>query len=306
MRRWRIALATGLLVAGLPAVAHALVYTFVATPLIVTQGEVTDFKFSFTNLDPQGVRCAEVLFPDEFLISSLGNPVASSGLPWSTSLSGQWVLVYTNGGGGRLRTGESVTFTVTAVATTPGAYIFDNHVHVRQDCTGTNLTGTTVPLTVLPAATPTPSATPSPKPIATASPRPTPDPMPDPTPDRASPTPTETPQQTARPDPSARPSVAGPSPSPDATDAAQIIRVAPSGGGDGGVTDDVGVGVDILALLDSPFEWFVPGAAVGVPGLLVVLFVGLQAVGALAWIPAVRRMGDDDDRRRRGTRSRHA
>jgi hypothetical protein len=54
----------------------------------------------------------------------------------------------------------------------------------------------------------------------------------------------------------------------------------------------------MLALLDSPFEWFVPGAAVGVPGLLVILFVGLQAVGAVAWIPAVRRMGDDDDRRR--------
>jgi len=39
--------------------------------------------------------------------------------------------------------------------------------------------------------------------------------------------------------------------------------------------------------------WFVPGAAVAVPGLLVVLFIALQAVGALAWVPAVRRMSGD-------------
>ena len=48
-------------------------------------------------------------------------------------------------------------------------------------------------------------------------------------------------------------------------------------------------------MLNGPFTWFVPGAAVGVPGLLVILLVVLQAVGALAWIPAVRRMGEDDD-----------
>ncbi|MBI2777976.1 MAG: hypothetical protein HYX57_12050 [Chloroflexi bacterium] len=85
--------------------------------------------------------------------------------------------------------------------------------------------------------------------------------------------------------------------------------MAPLGGDDGGVTNGLGVGVDVLTLLDSPFEWVVPGAAVGVPGLLVILFVGLQAVGALAWIPAVRRMGDDDDagrRRRQRARRRPA
>jgi hypothetical protein len=49
----------------------------------------------------------------------------------------------------------------------------------------------------------------------------------------------------------------------------------------------------VLALLEGPLVWFVPGAAVGVPGLLVVLFLVLQAAGALAWIPAVRRMSGD-------------
>jgi membrane protein implicated in regulation of membrane protease activity len=58
----------------------------------------------------------------------------------------------------------------------------------------------------------------------------------------------------------------------------------------------------MLALLDGPLVWFVPGAAVAVPGLLVVLFIALQAIGALAWVPAVRRMSGDPvpiQRRRR-------
>jgi hypothetical protein len=37
---------------------------------------------------------------------------------------------------------------------------------------------------------------------------------------------------------------------------------------------------------------------VAVPGLLVILWVVLQAMGALAWIPAVRRMADESGRRR--------
>ena len=76
--------------------------------------------------------------------------------------------------------------------------------------------------------------------------------------------------------------------------------MAPLDGSADGSADDLGYGVDVLAMLDSPFVWFVPGAAVGAPGLLVILFVGLQAVGALAWIPAVRRMGGEDTSRRRG------
>jgi hypothetical protein len=77
-----------------------------------------------------------------------------------------------------------------------------------------------------------------------------------------------------------------------------VLRVAPLGDAAGGAADDLGAGVDVLALLDGPFMWFVPSAAVGAPGLLVVIFVTLQAIGALAWIPAVRRMGGEDRQRR--------
>ena len=62
--------------------------------------------------------------------------------------------------------------------------------------------------------------------------------------------------------------------------------------------DEAGVGVELLGLLDADFVWLVPGASVAVPGLLVILWVVLQAMGALAWIPAVRRMADESGGRR--------
>ena len=80
------------------------------------------------------------------------------------------------------------------------------------------------------------------------------------------------------------------------------MRVAPIGGGSDGAPTDLGVGVDVLALINSPLGWFVPGAVVGLPGLLVIVFVALQAIGVLAWIPAVRRLAGDDDARRRRSR----
>ena len=36
-------------------------------------------------------------------------------------------------------------------------------------------------------------------------------------------------------------------------------------------------------------EWLVPGLVLTVPGLLIVLVVLLQVVGALAWVPVARR-----------------
>jgi hypothetical protein len=315
VRRLRIALVAGLLAAGLPGLAQALVpaFTFLASPLTVSVGDVTDYTFTFTSLGPSspGVRCAEVLFPDELWISGVGTPTASNGRSWSASLQGQWVLVVGSGGGARLRTGQSVTFTVTALATTAGAYTFDNHTHSTTACDDANNEGLPALLTVLPAPTPTatPTATPTPIPTPTATPKPTLAPTPLPTarptptatPDR--PTPSPTPTETATPTPAAA-AVTEPPATPEPSSPARAIQVAPlgRGGGDDGSADDLGMGIDMLGMLESPFDWIVPGAAVGVPGLLVVVFVALQAVGALAWLPAVRRMGEQDERRGRRRR----
>ena len=50
--------------------------------------------------------------------------------------------------------------------------------------------------------------------------------------------------------------------------------------------------------------WAVPAATIALPGLLVLIWVALQAAGAIAWIPAVRRLrGKDDPSRRRMART---
>jgi hypothetical protein len=61
-------------------------------------------------------------------------------------------------------------------------------------------------------------------------------------------------------------------------------------------------------VLDLNYGWFVPAAPVAVPGLLVILWVVLQGIGALAWIPSVRRMADEAGAqpRRAGSREHRA
>ena len=173
-----------------------------------------------------------------------------------------------------------------------------------------------------PAPTPRPSATPGPTPAPTA--RPTPPPSGPPT---ATPGPVGTsgttpgvtpPGVTPRPSPSAssgadpRPSGSGqPSPTrgPDDTPAPTTTGGGAAGGaGPGGPNDpgdpdgpdrlDVGGGgsIDAVDWLDggligfgSLVEWSVPALVLGVPGLLLVLVVGLQAFGGVLWLPIVRR-----------------
>jgi hypothetical protein len=38
----------------------------------------------------------------------------------------------------------------------------------------------------------------------------------------------------------------------------------------------------------------VPGLLYGIPGILLIAFVLLQAAGAAAWLPAIRRLGRGD------------
>jgi hypothetical protein len=46
---------------------------------------------------------------------------------------------------------------------------------------------------------------------------------------------------------------------------------------------------EIVLAFGDDFQWVVPGLVLTFPGFLLVLVVVLQAVGALAWVPIVRR-----------------
>ena len=48
--------------------------------------------------------------------------------------------------------------------------------------------------------------------------------------------------------------------------------------------------------------WLVPGAVIGGPGLLVLLWLVIQALAGMAWLPAARRVRGDEERRRRRMR----
>lgn len=57
---------------------------------------------------------------------------------------------------------------------------------------------------------------------------------------------------------------------------------------------NVNLGIGPIDFLDGAEVWAVPAATIGVPGLLLLLWVGLQAIGTLAWIPAVRRLRGEE------------
>jgi hypothetical protein len=61
-------------------------------------------------------------------------------------------------------------------------------------------------------------------------------------------------------------------------------------------SDTGGVGVEIggIDLLANPI-WAIPAAAIAGPGLLVLLWLALQAIGAAAWMPSVRRLRGEDE-----------
>ena len=177
--------------------------------------------------------------------------------------------------------------------------------------------------------TPTPTPTPVAAPSASPSPTPTPtrllplptilpslEILPTPTPtttSRSTPTPSsEDGQPAASSSPGATPpgpSVGSEPPGPSSTGAA-----LPSDGGaatpasttiGGGATagqeaigpprvrfdtERLDVGFGTIGLLQGLDVWVVPAATIAGPGLLLLLLVALQAAGALAWIPAVRRL----------------
>jgi hypothetical protein len=180
----------------------------------------------------------------------------------------------------------------------------------------------TVSLTISAAA---PTATPTPRPTATPRPTPTPTliPLPSlPLPSIALPvipgqlpTPSPTPRATGSP---FQDEAATPTPRPTAEGARLLPAASPSSGTRATIDLEAGlrqeplwdvssregigpnVGIDGVGVMAGFETWAVPAATIGGAGLLVVLFVTLQACGTVIWAPAVRRLrGERRPRRRR-------
>ena len=186
------------------------------------------------------------------------------------------------------------------------------------------------PVTPTPQPTPTPAPTPTPKPTPAPTPRPTllPLPLPSfgqppgPEPEPTGPPTSSAPRPSAEPDASEEPSGSeddGSRPPRDTDPGGAPGALPPSSGGSAvdGSADGSGGSAAAPVAVDAPrvaFDesqldvgsmeidlltgveiWSVPAATLGVPGILLLVWVGLQAVGALAWIPAVKRLRGDED-----------
>lgn len=168
-------------------------------------------------------------------------------------------------------------------------------------------------LTPLPTLVPTlpPSLLPTPRPTLGPSDRPTSSPTPgasgsSPTPLGGSPTPpggspSEPPGSSSGSVPPATGSgaaTASESPTDGGTPAAGSGALPGATGTAGREEPTLRIDADLLFGV-GVFEWVVPAAAVGVPGLVVIAWVAAQTGAALIWIPAVRRFREERRRRHR-------
>jgi len=328
--------AIGLAAPG-PAAA-LLVWSLTGSPLTATAGQTTTFTLTATNADLLAeLGCVEVALPTSFASVTAGTASASNGDAWEVRvLSGPVVEARSLGGGGRLETLDTVTFTFGARPTTAGATTWPTHAHRRHDCSDADEIGVPLAVTIVPPVlpAPTPAPTPPPTPGASATLLPS---LPLPTlalPSSAAPlpsfsvtTPAPSPTGPAVLGPTATPPAStggGPSTAPPASrsvaasaSASPTASATPSSSGLGqpaapptrglsGAAPEaaaprlgfqpasVDVELDEMGLLAGAAVWAVPAATLAVPGILLVLFVTLQAAGALAWIPAVRRLSGGD------------
>ena len=172
-----------------------------------------------------------------------------------------------------------------------------------------------------PARTPTPAptATPTPTPAATAKGGATPDPTAQPS---TALTVSPSPEGSEPPGPASTPAGGGPipretpsaSPRPSAdsdggsgSGVGAALLMAGFDGGDGGPSDGGAPAISLASAFTNPFgqgfAWAVPGLVLSVPGILLVLAViAVQALGAAAWLPVVRRRIGSFEVRGRGRR----
>lgn len=315
--------------------AEPLLWTIGASPLVATTGAETTFTLTVTNedvLEPidsgREIGCVVVDVPANFSVAAATVTGSNAGGSWNATLAGNRVRVQAGSGGDRLGLLQWVRFIVRATPLAPGSLAWSSRAHRDQGCGGGG-TGATLPPIVVVAGqpvtpTPQPTATPTPVPTIPPTVRPTPLPTVVPTlPPSILPTLRPTPAPTDRPSasPTPRPSGAPPTDAPGSTNGSAPPASGsptPSGSLSGGESPSGGSGAgpgtgapppDEPALRIDPdllfgfgsFEWVVPAAVVGVPGLLVIVaWVAAQTGAALIWIPAVRRFREERRRARPG------
>jgi hypothetical protein len=337
-RRSRIAAGPGGILASATlagVVVAASEWQATASPSTIQAGVANTVAVRVTDTGGSGdIGCAIINTGSRFTVSGASVTGTSADSPWAAAvLSATTVRVGNTDGNGKLKEGDWVQVALTVRGSPPGSYAWQLDAYQNNDCSGAPFLPTlSVGMTVVAGQPTPPPATPAPTPTSLpATPRPTPAP---PAPEGSAPAPvasggpvdpggapgsSEAPAPSSSGDlPTSTASVrATPSasvrPSPGTSAVPMVGGASPrtgdgSGQDGGGVSTDLSIVIDgeattglalgALGLLGDTQVWFVPGAAFGVPGILLIGWVVIQAGGAFAWIPAIRRLRGADRERR--------
>jgi hypothetical protein len=276
-----------------------------------------------------GIGCIKITIPAQFTIGNPSIVSVSNGESWSASKASRTVTAKGDSNGDRLREdpdNDTLVLDVPVSANLVALGPWNIRAFEKIACQNGNFGPKSIMITVLvsptpaPTPKPTPAPTPNPTPAPTLNPTPRPSSAPTATPARTpSPTSAATARPTDRPAESAAASVEPSSSAPAVASATPGIGLGgptstarpPAGGGStGGTTpprdpgDSFPEGISIpvdesdpkfselnldLVLRLGVFAWAVPGALLAAPGLLLIVVILAQSMGALAWLPIVRR-----------------
>lgn len=301
------------------------------SPSSMGSGASTTFHIIFSNLGGPGgtddLGCVKIAIPVGLDVSSATVTGKQAGTTWAASIGGlTTVTIKPSSGGDRLNAGSSdqVETDIVVSGLGLGSLVWTANAFESQNCT----TSFNDPV-ILSILSPTPVPTPKPTSVPTIAPTPTPRPTasatPTPRPTSATSVPSVDTGPTRTPMPATTPGPSGIVPSPDPSRSGSPpppgsgttgpAKGGSTGEGSGptapGIAPGAAIampGVDgldpqdrsvalagLMSLSFGNVEWLVPGLVLTVPGLLIILMVLLQMVGALAWVPiARRRLGRED------------
>ena len=327
-RTWSVA-ATSFGIVALIAVAFAPAVVAKTNALTLTPthpsvhlGQPTTIAFAATNTGKSGgagqVGCIVIVVPPAFSVGATTVTSTAAGSSWTVGTlggaAGETVVRLQARNDASVLLGDpldqTLRFSIRVTGLARGNATWVANVYNKIDCTIDMALKKAIRVTVSAGTQPKPTPTAPVSPTAKPTPHRTPAPATTPPPIATAkpPTATATPPKASPPTSMLVPPSATPTPSPRPTKSPSTQLAAGGAGGadlpPGTAFTFTGSGSngtaahasmfgaslsDFTGLFGRAFDWAVPGVVLSVPGLVLVLAILAQAMGALAWLPLVRR-----------------
>jgi hypothetical protein len=333
-----IAVTAAAVLGGPASVRAATPWAIAVSPAVLAEGVASDVTVTVISGDSDISRIV-LAVPAGFTVVATSISSVPAGSVWTSVGAGSGpiqVTFSTTKGPWRLTLGAKGVFVVRVIATSSplGAWIAQAYHNITVD--SQLVSGPLQPLgpfVIVAASAPAPTPPPTPGPTSTSAPTSTPRPTPVPTvvPRVTTPVPTVVPRGATQMPSRSAPSGTTPDPPPSVSigtfetpsavgspgSIAGAITAEGSAGPDGGTVrggEEGALNVQVLPAggtvqmdiqavgVIGMFAWLVPGLALGLPGLLLLLIVLAQASFAAAFVPVTRRVFGVKGPRRRPDR----